>query len=173
MRILTIGAPVLLAAAFAAGCNERNALTELSGEPAFDQAPVVIIVDEIEPFTFFNPCTGDEDVVSGSLTVREHFFETETDPPRHHINVGVQSELETEAGFSGFDIQHFTDMGFPAPGVPEEEFSSTFTLNVNLSNDSGQRVKGHVNTHITIRKDKKTGDLVVRSFVENVSFRCV
>jgi hypothetical protein len=173
MRILTIGVPVLLATVFAAGCSDRNAPTQLSEEPAFDQAPVVTIVDEIEPFTFFNPCTGAEDVVSGSLTERFHFFETETDPPRHHFNVEVRIEIETEAGFSGFAIQHFTDMGFPAPGAPDEEFSSTFTLNVNLSNDTGQRVKGHVIVHTTIRKDKKTGDLVVRSFVENVSFTCV
>jgi hypothetical protein len=171
MRTLTIGVAVLLATVFAAGCNDRNMPTELSGKPAFDQAPVVTTF-EIEPFTFFNPCTGAQDVVSGTATERFHFFETETDPPRHHINVQIRSELDTEAGFSGFDRSHFTDMGFPAPGVPDEEFSSTFTLSVNLSNDSGQRVKGHVNIHITIRKDQ-AGELVVRSFVENISFRCV
>jgi hypothetical protein len=170
VRTLTIGAAVLLATVFAAGCNDRNVPTELSEEPAFDQAPLVSTFPVT--FTFDNPCTGDEDVVRGTVTERFHFFETETDPVRHHFNVEVRTEIETDAGFSGFDIQHFTDMGFPAPGVPEEEFSSTFTVNVNLSNDSGQRVKGHIVFHITIRKDKK-GNLVVRSFVENVSFRCV
>jgi hypothetical protein len=123
-------------------------------------------------FTAFNPCTGADDFFSGTVTERFHFFETETDPPRHHFNIQVRTELATAAGFSGFDRQHFTDMGFPAPGVPDEEFSSTFTLNVNLSNESGQRLKGHINSHITIRKDVN-GDLVVRSFVENISFRCV
>jgi hypothetical protein len=170
MRSLTIGAAVLLASLFAAGCSDRNALTELSGELAFNQAPVVSTFPIT--FTAFNPCTGADDFFSGTVTERFHFFETETDPVRHHFNVQVRTELETAAGFSGFDRQHFTDMGFPAPGVPDEEFSSTFTLNVSLSNESGQRFKGHINSHITIRKDVN-GDLVVRSFVENVSFRCV
>jgi hypothetical protein len=64
-------------------------------------------------------------------------------------------------------------MGFPAPGAPDEEFSSTFTLNVNLSNDSGQRVKGHVTFHLTRMRDQTTGELVDRAVVEKVSFRCV
>ncbi len=172
MRTLTIGVPVFLVSVFAAGCSDRNAPAELSGDPGFDRAPVVTTF-EIEPFTFDNPCTGEEDVVSGTQTVREHFFETETDPPRHHINVGVRTEIETEAGFSGFDISRFTDMGFPAPGVEDEEFSSTFNLNVNLSNESGQRVIGRVTFHITRMRDQTTGELVNRALVEKVSFRCV
>jgi hypothetical protein len=138
----------------------------------------VVTTFEIEPFSFDNPCIpgspdDGDDVVSGTQTVREHFFETETDPPRHHINVGVRTEIETEAGFSGFDISRFTDMGFPAPGVPEEEFSSTFNLNVNLSNESGQRVIGHFTFHLTRMRDQTTGELVNRAVVEKVSFRCV
>jgi hypothetical protein len=173
MRTLTIGAPILLATVFAAGCSDRNAPTQLSEEPAFDEAPLVSTFPV--RFTFDNPCipgTGDDDVIFGTVTERFHFFETETDPPRHHINVEFRTEIETEAGFAGFDIGHFTDMGFPAPGDPEEEFSATFTVNVNLSNDSGQRVSGHIVFHITIMKDKK-GNLVVRSFVDKVSFKCV
>jgi hypothetical protein len=170
VRTLTIGVAVLLATVFAAGCNDRNVPSALSEELAFNQAPVVSTFPIT--FTAFNPCTGADDFFSGTVTERFHFFETETDPVRHHFNIQVRTELETAAGFSGFDRQHFTDMGFPAPGVPDEEFSSTFTLNVNLSNESGQRLKGHINSHITIRKDVN-GDLVVRSLVENVSFRCV
>jgi hypothetical protein len=175
MRTLTIGVPVLLATVFAAGCSDRNAPVELSGDPGFDRAPVVTTF-EIEPFAFDNPCipgTGLDDVVRGTQTVREHFFETETDPPRHHINVGVRSEIETDAGFSGFDRSRFTDMGIPAPGVPEEEFTSTFTLTVNLSNDSGQRVIGHVISHLTRMRDQTTGELVNRAEVFKVSFKCV
>ena len=170
MRSLTIGASVLFASLFAAGCSDRNALTELSGELASNQAPVVSTFPI--SFTAFNPCTGADDFFSGTVTERFHFFETETDPVRHHFNVQARTELETAAGFSGFDVQHFVDMGFPAPGVPDEEFSSSFILNVKLSNESGQRLKGHINSHITIRKDVN-GDLVVRSFVENVRFWCV
>jgi hypothetical protein len=171
VRNPTISAAVILAAIFAAGCSDRNAPAELSGDPGFDQAPVVETF-EIEPFTFDNPCTGDQDVVSGTQTVRFHFFETETDPVRHHFNVEVRTEIETEAGFSGFDLSHFTDMGFPAPGAEDEEFSSTFTLNVKLSNDSGERVKGHVTSHTTRMRDQN-GDLVLRSDFVKVSFRCV
>jgi hypothetical protein len=64
-------------------------------------------------------------------------------------------------------------MGFPAPGVEDEEFSSTFNLNVNLSNESGQRVIGHVTSHLTRMRDQTTGELVNRAEIFKVSFRCV
>jgi hypothetical protein len=38
-----------------------------------------------------------------------------------------------------------------------------------LSNESGQRLSGHMKFHITIRND----GTVVRSLVDNVSLRCV
>lgn len=166
MRILTIGAPVLLATVFAAGCNDRNAPTELSGEPAFDQAPVV----ETFPiaFTDFNPCTGADDDFFGTETLTIHFFELDTDPVRHHFNIQFRFDLETAAGFSGFGVGPVVDNGTPEPGAANEEFSFTVIRNFNLSNESGQRLKVHYNFHLTIRNG-----VVVRSLVDNFSVKCV
>lgn len=169
MRILTIGAPVLLATAFAAGCSDRNVPTQLSEEPAFNQAPVPV---EFEvAFSDFNPCTGALDDFLVSVTGTVHFFELETDPVRHHFNNQFRGDVQTAAGFSGFDVLREVDNGTPEPGAtdPPEEFSFTFTLNRNLSNESGQRLSGHMKFHITIRND----GTVVRSLVDNVSLRCV
>jgi hypothetical protein len=166
---MTIGVSVLLATVFAAGCNDRNAPTELSEEPAFDEAPFVVT----QPFEFttFNPCTGTVEDFFGTITLTVHFFQLE-DPLRHHFNVLGRADLESASGFSGFAVGPDVDNGTLEPGAEDEEFSFTSIGNFNLSNDeTGQRLMIHFNFHITIRKDKK-GELVVRSLVDNFSARC-
>ncbi len=169
MRTLTIPAALLLATVFATGCSDQKAPTELSeGElgPQFNQAPVVF-TDPVA-FTAFNPCTGGADDFSGTVTVRVHFFEPDTDPVRHHFNAHVLFDLESAAGFSGSQVQQEVDNGTPEDFAPDEEFSFTAVFNVDMSNDTHQRLKVHLNFHITIRNG-----VVVRAEIFKLSFNCV
>ena len=169
MRTSTIPAALLLATVFAAGCSDQKAPTELSeGElgPDFSQAPVVFT--ESVSFTAFNPCTGGADDFSGTTTVRVHFFELGTDPVRHHINVHERLDLESAAGFSGSQVQEVVDNGTPEEGAPDEEFSFAVVFNVDMSNDTHQRLKVHLNLHTIIRNG-----VVVRAEVFKLSFKCV
>ncbi len=157
MRTLTIPAALLLATVFAAGC--QKAPTELSeGElgPQFNSAPA----DFTASFSFpeFNPCTGVDHTIFIDLTVREHEF---GNGPNFHINAVVLFDVTSSDGFSGSAVEHFT--------VKDEgTLTVTDVTNVNLSNDSGQRIKIHIQFHITIIN----GD-VVRAFVDNVGLKCV
>ncbi len=100
--------------------------------------------------------------------MRVHFFELGTDPVRHHFNLHERLDLESAAGFSGSQVTEVVDNGTPEDLAPDEEFSFAVVFNVDMSNDSGQRLKVHLNFNITIRNG-----VVVRAEIFKLSFNCV
>jgi hypothetical protein len=152
-----------LAVALAVGCSDRTAPTELPFGPNFNQAPVTFTFPVA--FTAFNACIGGPDDFFGTATQRVHFFVI-GDESQHHFNITTRFELESAAGFSGFSVQQDVDNG--TEFGPDEEFSFLSALNVNMSNESGQRLKVHIVFHITIRNG-----VVVRSLVDRFSIDCV
>ena len=147
MRTLTIPAALLLATVFAAGCDQK-APTELSeGElgPQFNQAPVVFT--ESDEFDTFNPCTGLLHTNFADITVRVH----ESD---NHVVVHNQFDIVTSDGFSGRAAEHFVE------NLDNGEVTFVANVNVNLSNDSRQRLSIHIVAQFTIRN----GDVRVDIF---------
>ncbi len=161
MRTLTIPAALLLTTVFAMGCGDQKsptAVSEVELGPQFNMAPEEFTV----PFSFpdFNPCTELEHTLSGELTVKQHIF-------ANHANAVASFDVTSDDGFSGSAVQHITLRGT----ITEEGFLPEPTLtdvtNVNLSNDSGQRISLHLRFHVTIDGG------VLRVIVAEVSSRCV
>ena len=152
-----------LAVALAVGCSDRTAPTDLAVAPSFNHAPVTTTYPVA--FPLFNPCTGADDVFSGTETLSVHRFEF-GNPIRHHVNVQIQTEFETAAGFSGKQVLQVVDVG-PDTELGGEEFSFLLSIHINLSNEAGQRLLLNVLFHITIRNGT-----VVRSEVFRASAEC-
>ena len=159
MRTLTIPAALLLTTVFAMGCGDQKAPTgpsEVEIGPQFNSAPVVFTF----PFSFpdFNPCTGLVHTISGEITLKEHVI---GNGQNFHVNNRAQFDVTTSDGFSGSAVEHFTLNDNNA-------FNATDVLNVNLSNDSGQRIKIHLLFHVTV-----TASNGLTVFINNSSSKCV
>lgn len=162
MRTLTIPAALLLTTVFAMGCGDQKSPTEVSEVelgPQFNMAPAEFTM----PFSFpeFNPCTKLEHTLSGELTVKQHIF-------ANHGNAVISFDVTSDDGFSGSAVQLITLRGT----ITEEEGflpepTLTDVTNVNMSNDSRQRISLHLRFHITIDGG------VLRVIVAEHSERCV
>lgn len=170
MRTPRFSPVLLLATILAAGCGVESLPTaspdegalEASPSVAADNAPVVFtrtLVDEA-----FNPCIGMVDVSTFHQTVRLQFFEIGTDPVRHHLNLQLRHDVETEAGFTGKGAISRIQNG----NFQKGEFTFTLTSNITLADDAGRRWRFHVLNHVTIRDG-----VVVGSEVERFDSFCV
>ena len=169
MKRITTLCTILFVTVLVVGCGDQKAPTALSeGVPGDDlslsKAPPVVSTFSIS-FPFPNPCTGLVHTIFADITATIHFFQTNQ---KHHFNNRFQFDIVTSDGFSGSAVQLNVDNGTGLPGNPNEEFSFTQTVNVNLSNASGQRIITNIKFHITIRNQ-----VIVRALVDNFSSNCV
>lgn len=141
-----------------------SALVLVAGPAAANGPPRTI--EFTDTFEAFNPCTGEPHMVTGNFTLREHAFDNEAGN-RHHFNIQFFIDVVTDDGFSGKAVGPDIDNG--AGLFEDEEGTGMFQsiINVNLSNDAGQRIKVHGNLHFN------QVDGVPIAEVDNFSERCV
>lgn len=140
------------------------ALVLVAGPAAANGPPTVI--EFTDTFEALNPCTGDPHMVTANFTLREHAFDNEAGN-RHHFNIQFFIDAVTDDGFSGRAVGPDIDNG---SGLFEgEEGTGMFQsiVNVNLSNDAGQRINIHGNFHF----NQVDGQPI--AIVDNFSERCV
>ena len=137
---------LLFAAVLLIGCNDQTS-PDMSLNPSDEGTERLSkrkaeIINDI-PFSFpsFNPCTGLVHQLSGTIDLSHQFFFLK-DGTAHHENVFVKFTIETDDGYSGFANQKVNDDG-GVPGAPDEEYSHSSVVNINLSNDEGGRIKEH------------------------------
>lgn len=119
------------------------ALTLGVGTARADGPPVVIPV--AVQFQDVNPCTGELDTVSLTGVLRVHEFYNEAGDV-HHTNVTALTDVESDAGFLGQNVQVFAHNA-EGPFAPREEEARGMQLeiqNVIARNpDTGQIVRLH------------------------------
>ena len=136
------------------GCTEAPTSPEL--RPQFSTAPAEFTFSD--SFEDFNPCAGAMHTIFVDVTVKEHVVENGRN---FHVNGSAQFDVTTSSdGFSGSGVGHFT--------LNENNaFNVTDVTNVNLSNDSRQRIQINLGFHVTLTD----GDLRVE--IESFSNKCV